>query len=58
MTKITPAEAKRMYQREWARKNPDKVRAAAERHWRKKAAALNAEMEAAQEVKENRRPEE
>ena len=56
MTKITPAEARRMYQREWARKNPEKVRAIAERHWRKKAAQLNAEMEA-QEVKEDRQPE-
>ena len=53
MAKITPAEAKRMYQREWRAKNPDKVKAAAERHWRKKAAELSAALE----VKENRQPE-
>lgn len=34
------AEARRAYKREWARKNPDKVRAQQERHWAKKAAAM------------------
>ena len=31
-------EARRKYHREWARKNPDKVRAATERYWQRKAA--------------------
>lgn len=30
-------EARRAYKREWARKNPDKVKAAQERYWNKKA---------------------
>jgi hypothetical protein len=30
-------EARRKYKREWARKNPDKVKAAAARHWEKVA---------------------
>lgn len=30
--------ARRAYKREWTRKNPDKVRAAQERYWNKKAA--------------------
>lgn len=30
-------EARRAYKREWNRKNPDKVRAAQERYWRRKA---------------------
>ena len=32
-------EARRAYRREWARKNRDKVMAAQERYWNKKAAA-------------------
>lgn len=32
------AEARRAYRREWARKNPDKIRAQQERYWAKKAA--------------------
>ena len=39
-------EARRAYKREWARKNPDKVRAAQERFYNKKAA--EAEQEEAQ----------
>lgn len=31
-------EKRREYRREWARKNPDKVKAAQERYWQKKAA--------------------
>ena len=31
-------EARRAYKREWARKNPDKVKAQQERYWAKKAA--------------------
>jgi len=33
-------EARRAYKREWARKNPDKVKAAQERYWKKKAAQI------------------
>lgn len=32
-------EARRAYKREWNRKNRDKVRAAQERYWARKAAA-------------------
>jgi len=32
------AEARRAYRREWARKNPDKVKAQQERYWAKRAA--------------------
>ena len=31
------AEERRAYNREWKRKNPDKVRAERERYWRKRA---------------------
>jgi hypothetical protein len=34
------AEARRAYQREWYRKNKDKVKAAQERYWGKKAKQL------------------
>lgn len=30
--------ARRAYKRQWAKKNPDKVKAAQERYWTKKAA--------------------
>lgn len=30
-------EARRAYKREWNRKNPDKVKAAQERYWNKRA---------------------
>lgn len=33
---------RREYQREWRRKNPDKVRAAQDRYWNKKAAEAEA----------------
>ena len=39
-TDSAAAEARRAYRREWARKNPDKVRAAQERYWKKKAAQM------------------
>lgn len=32
-------EARRAYKREWNRKNPEKVRAAQERYWTRKAQA-------------------
>ena len=41
-------EARRAYQKEWRRKNPDKVKANHDRFWEKKAAemmAANAEKE-------------
>lgn len=31
-------EARRLYKKEWARRNPDKIRAQQERYWQKKAA--------------------
>ena len=33
-------EANRQYKKEWRRKNPDKVKAANERYWLKKAESL------------------
>lgn len=42
-------QARREYQREWRRKNPDKVKAAQERHWLRKAAQLAKEQEAENE---------
>lgn len=35
-------EARRAYKREWNRRNPDKVKAAQERYWNKKAEAAEA----------------
>lgn len=41
---ITPDEAanaaRREYQREWRKKNPDKVRATQQRYWTRKAAEI------------------
>lgn len=36
-------EARRAYRREWARKNPDKVKASTERYWERKAAEMRTE---------------
>lgn len=36
-------EARRAYKREWARKNPEKVRAAQDRYWQRRAAAQAAQ---------------
>ena len=36
-------EARRAYQREWRAKNRDKIRAAEERYWAKKAMLANTE---------------
>ena len=44
---------KNAYQREWARKNPDKVKAQQERYWQKKAAAKEREQGATHEQKSN-----
>ena len=35
-------KARREYHKEWNKRNPDKVKAATERYWTKKAAALTA----------------
>lgn len=35
-------KARREYRREWAKKNPDKVKAQQQRYWAKKAAAAEA----------------
>lgn len=40
------AEARRAYRREWAKKNPDKIKAAQERYWKKKAAQIQEQQEA------------
>lgn len=49
------AAARRAYQRAWAKKNPDKVKAAQERYWTKKAAEqAAAEAKAATEAQEIR----
>lgn len=37
------AAARRAYRREWARKNPDKVKAQQERYWAKRAEAAEAD---------------
>lgn len=41
-------EARRAYKREWARRNPDKIRAQQARHWERKAAAAEERQQAAQ----------
>lgn len=38
-------EARREYMREWRKKNPEKLRAAQERYWVKKAAEIAAKRE-------------
>ncbi len=48
------AAARRAYQREWAKKNPDKVKAAQERYWAKKAEQAAAEAKTATEAQESR----
>ncbi len=44
-------EARRAYKREWNRKNKDKVKAAQERYWKRKAEALEAGKAAEEEKK-------
>lgn len=41
------AEARRAYKRQWARNNPDKVKAQQERYWTKKAAEIAEQQEPA-----------
>lgn len=38
-------EAQRAYRREWARKNPDRVKAAQARYWERKAERMKQEEE-------------
>lgn len=38
-------EARREYMREWRKKNPEKLRAAQERYWMKKASEIAAKRE-------------
>lgn len=45
------AAARRAYQREWRRKNPEKIRAAQERYWTKKAREMNEKKQDTEEVK-------
>jgi len=40
-------KARQAYRKEWAKKNPDKVKAQQERYWAKKAAQMMAQNEAA-----------
>ncbi len=47
MTEAAKA-ARRAYQREWARKNPEKIKAQQERYWARKAAQ--------QQTQQNREP--
>lgn len=48
------AAARRAYQREWAKQNPEKVKAAQERYWAKKAEQAAAEAKASTEAQESR----
>ena len=41
-------EARNAYMREWRKKNKDKVKAARERHWEKKAREANGQNESGQ----------
>jgi len=38
-------EARRAYEREWRRNNPDKVKINQQKYWERKAAALQAQQE-------------
>lgn len=54
----TAKQARRAYKREWARKNPDKVKRHQETFWSKKAAELNCTTEPAADAKEQEQPQE
>lgn len=45
-------EARRAYKRQWARDNPDKIRAQQDRYWSKRAEADAAAAQAAREAQE------
>lgn len=47
-------EARRAYKRKWAKENPDKVKAAQERYWTKKAQEAAAEQQEAAPMQEAR----
>lgn len=51
-------EARRAYKREWARRNPDKVRAQQERYWTKKAEEAERESKAQASPVSSRQPRE
>jgi hypothetical protein len=42
-------EARRAYKREWAKRNPDKVKATQERYWQRKAEQAAAEQQTSEE---------
>lgn len=42
-------EARRAYKRQWARDNPDKIRAQQQRYWQKKAAEMERQTAGTQE---------
>ena len=45
-------EARRAYKRQWARDNPDKIRAQQDRYWSKRAEAAAQAAKAAREAQE------
>lgn len=49
------AAARRAYKREWARANPDKVKAAQERYWAKQAAQAEQAKKTTTEAQESGR---
>ena len=46
-------EARRAYKREWNRKNRDKVKAAQDRYWARKAAQIEAAKNSAEEARQD-----
>lgn len=42
-------EARRAYKREWAKRNPDKVRAMQERYWQRKAEQIEEDQQPPEE---------
>lgn len=51
MMNSAATEARRAYKREWAAKNPDKVKAQQERYWQKKAAAAAEQQPRSEDIK-------
>lgn len=49
-------EARRAYKREWAKKNRDKIKAAEERYWTRKAAENYVERKAAERQAKEQEP--
>lgn len=46
------SEARRAYKREWARRNPDKIREQQRRYWERKALAAEQRRAAADELRQ------